>query len=150
MTDETPSQGLLACPLCGSDKVEVDCYARTNEGVCTEPSINCDGCGTIFTFDFNAADPWHEIARRWNTRAPIASIPEPDMRGDVVERVARALLTRSEVENLVASIIRIANDIPPPSGIAARLMMLATGLQSEMHRRLAMRAAIDAACPRHE
>ena len=141
MTDETPSQGLLACPLCGSDKVEVDCYARTNEGVCTEPSINCDGCGTIFTFDFNAADPWHEIARRWNTRAPIASIPEPDMRGDVVERVALERIASGHPDVVAA----MRENFPSPYEIDME--------DEDALRRLLdaiATAAIDAACPRHE
>jgi len=67
MTDHT--HALEACPLCGSDDVEMDCYARAEGGVCTEPAVNCNNCGLMAVFDFAAKVPWEELARRWNTRA---------------------------------------------------------------------------------
>ena len=126
MTDETPSQGLLACPFCGGGNVCSagltmserfmgigDSHAKTHR-FCR---VRCLDCGT----EQGRADAYKTDAdaiAAWNARAPIASIPEPDMRGDVVERV-------------IADFERIQ------------------GYKGDEHRVMAI-AAIDAACPRHE
>ena len=81
----TQSNELRACPLCNSTDVEGDCFARTHpDRICTEPGVNCNGCGTMFIFDFAALEPWAEIKRRWNTR-PNLNTPE------MVERLLGAI-----------------------------------------------------------
>ena len=123
MTDETPSQGLLVLERIASGHPDVllamqECFPSPYEiDMCDEDALR-----RLLEAIVAAA------------RAPIASIPEPDMRGDVVERVARALRDESDRQ------LNERTTIPYPPAQIETFML---------HAKAAI-AAIDAACPRHE